>query len=209
MAVLYEVQLSDAVDVDRGHRLPSQSRRGDALPPPLEATRPRPKQPVEFAAPPTDSADDRLQGDRPQAEIVFRHPSQGRHNVLEGQHDQPVAFHPKCSRELRQRLAATHASEGCGCVWLGESSVHVEARDIGRIAPCWRPATITSNNVLCISIAQTYKEVSRGASRISARLAPSCRGLRTPGLAEAPCRELNSSQLEQQMRDPVPRYVTG
>ena len=43
VAVLDEVQLSDAIDVDRRHRLAALARRGDRLPSALESVRARSK----------------------------------------------------------------------------------------------------------------------------------------------------------------------
>ena len=86
VAVLDEVQLSDAIDVDRRHRLAALARRGDRLPPALQSVRARSKYPIKLAAAAIDGADDRVKGDLPQSEIVFRNPSEDGDHVSEGQH---------------------------------------------------------------------------------------------------------------------------
>jgi hypothetical protein len=112
MAILDEVQLSDSIDVDRGHRLAPPPRRGDPLPSALQSARARAKQPVEFAAPSIDGADDRLQGDRMETEVAFGHSPQGSHHAIEAQHRQPLlASHRQARGELRERLATARAGE--------------------------------------------------------------------------------------------------
>jgi len=48
VAVLHEVQVADAVDVDRRHRLPAPARGGDPLPAPAQLRGRRPEVAVEF-----------------------------------------------------------------------------------------------------------------------------------------------------------------
>jgi hypothetical protein len=103
MAVLNEVQLADAVDIDRGHRLAPPAGRSDSLPPALQPAGARAKEPVEITAAAVNRADDRLQRDHLQAEVVFGDPSQDGDHVIEGQHRQrAVALHRQARCELRE-----------------------------------------------------------------------------------------------------------
>src|SRR6185312_14044876 len=61
MAVLDEVEVADADDVDRGHVLPTAPRGRDALPAALGLPRRGPEAAVELAAATVDRAHDRVQ----------------------------------------------------------------------------------------------------------------------------------------------------
>ncbi len=83
MAVLNEVQIADAVDVDRGHRVTSLARRSNPLPSGLQAAGPRAKHAVELVCPPADCADDRFQSDLLHADVVYCEASDSRHHFVE------------------------------------------------------------------------------------------------------------------------------
>jgi hypothetical protein len=102
MAVLDEMQLADAVDVDRGHRLAPPACRSDPLPPALQPVRARAKQPVELAVAAVDGADDRFEADHLQPQVALSDPAQRRHDHIEEQHRQRVRTSRRQTRgELR------------------------------------------------------------------------------------------------------------
>jgi hypothetical protein len=126
VAVLNEVQLSDAIGVDGGHRLAAPACRGDPLPSALESASARPKYSVELAAPAIDGADDRVDGDRLEPEVAFGNPSQGGHYISERQQRQRVfTFCRQARSDVREGSATTLARKCCGGVGLWKSGEHV------------------------------------------------------------------------------------
>src|SRR2546426_7150866 len=82
--VAHEVQVPDLVDVDRRHGLSAALGEVDALPAAADTVRLGPESTVELAGP-VDAADDRLDGDRANAQPTVPHAAQGRDDLLERQ----------------------------------------------------------------------------------------------------------------------------
>jgi len=109
--VAHEVQLPDAVDVDRRHRLAAPLGGRDALPARPQAARGRAEAAVELA-PAIDRADDRVERDRLAAEAALAGPAEGLENLLEWQDQVEVAgLAPKAVGEPCERAPATGAVE--------------------------------------------------------------------------------------------------
>lgn len=126
VAVLNEVQLSDAIGVDGGHRLAAPACRGDPLPSALESASARSKYSVELAAPAIDGTDDRVDGDRLEPEVAFGNPSQGGHYISERQQRQCVfTFRRQARSDVREGSATMFARKCCGGIGLWKSGEHV------------------------------------------------------------------------------------
>src|SRR5918994_4188449 len=139
MSVLHEVQVADAVDVDRRHRRSTPARHGNALPPSANTTGCWPEPPIELVAAPIDRPDDRVERDLSHTEIALTDAPQRRDHRLEREHDRyVVTFAPQAGRELVQSLAATLASEDRSGVRFGEPGAHsievTPSRDLLRAA---------------------------------------------------------------------------
>jgi hypothetical protein len=94
VAVDDEMQVANAVDVDRRHRASAPAGRGDALPPSSGPRRRRAKPAVELGAPAIDSADDRVERDGLQPQMPLAGATERRHHLLERQHERHVVATP-------------------------------------------------------------------------------------------------------------------
>jgi hypothetical protein len=110
VAVLDEVQLTDAVDVDGRHGLALALRGVDSLPAWAHSARGGTEAAVELAVA-VDGSDDRVQRDRLQAQVSLAPAAQSAHHFLEGQDDGQVALAAQAGRDLRQRAPAPRAPE--------------------------------------------------------------------------------------------------
>jgi hypothetical protein len=138
VAVLDEVQLPDAVDVDRGQRLAASACRSDPLPPVLESVRARPKSPIELAAVATDGTHDRVQRDLPEPEVTFPDSSQSGHHFIEAQQRHRIlVLECQARGEPRDGLATAFAGERRGGVDFRESNVHTRDVLSGPRAPTY------------------------------------------------------------------------
>ena len=111
VAVLDEVQVADPVDVDRRHRLAAPAGGGDPLP-----ARPHvgggAEVAVELAAAAVDGADDRVERDQLDAEVVLARAAERGHDLLEREHvGDVVGLRPELRDDPRQRAATTLAGE--------------------------------------------------------------------------------------------------
>jgi hypothetical protein len=112
MAVLDEVQFTDPVHVDRGHRLAAATRRRNPFPTTPHSLRGGSELPVEFPVVTRDGADDRVKANVLEAEIALPSPAQRRRNLLEGQHRRDVVrLEAKAGDDPRERDTASLASE--------------------------------------------------------------------------------------------------
>ena len=125
VAVLDEVQLADAVHVDRRHRLAAPARRGDALPASAQLRRHGPELAVELADAPVDAADDRVERDRLHAEVVLGAAPERRDDLLEREHRRDVVgLVAQAGGDAREGAAPALAGEGRLRVLLRESGAH-------------------------------------------------------------------------------------
>ncbi len=124
MAVMHEMHVRDPVDLDRRHRLASPHRLGDPLPAALDPARGGTEAAVELAGP-VNGSDDRVEVDRREAEAPLALPSQGSHDLVEGEDHVDVAgLPPEPASEVRtNRPAACAAEIGLG-VLTREAGVH-------------------------------------------------------------------------------------
>jgi len=90
VAIAHEVQLADAIDVDRRHRLPAPLRLGDALEARSHARRSRAKRTVELLAA-IDGSHDRVDRDDLDPEVALADPAERLDDLVEGQDDVDVA----------------------------------------------------------------------------------------------------------------------
>ena len=89
VAVLDEVEVADPVDVDRRHRLAAAARLGDPLPA-LARLRGGAEVAVEIALAAVDGADDRLERDHPDAEVLLARAAERGDDLLEREHERDV-----------------------------------------------------------------------------------------------------------------------
>jgi hypothetical protein len=110
MAVLDEVQLPDAVDVNGRHRLALALRGVDALPAGSHPTRGRVEAAIELA-PPVDGSDDRVELGGLLTQVALAAPAERLNHLVEGQNGREVAVaaHARC--DLSQRALAPGAPE--------------------------------------------------------------------------------------------------
>ena len=111
MAVAHEVQVADAVDVDRRHRLAAALRLRDALPALAQARRRRAEVAVELARA-VDGPDDRVDVDHLQSQRALAGPAERLDDLLERQdHGDVVGLAAQAGREQRQRPPAPGTRE--------------------------------------------------------------------------------------------------
>ena len=135
MAVLHEVQVTDAVHVDGRDRLTTALGERQPLPPLPDPAVGRPEPAVEVPAG-IHGPDDRLQPDRLEAEAALALAAQRRDDVVQRQdHVDVVGCPPQSLREPRQRLAAPRAQEVILDIRAGEARVHRHRRPFGATRP--------------------------------------------------------------------------
>jgi hypothetical protein len=122
VSVLDEVQLADAVDVDRGQRLAAAHRGGDALPARADSPGGGAELAVEVARA-VDGSDDRVERDHLQPELALTRTPERRYDLLERQDHVDVArLAAQAVRDARQGSPASHPKEvvlGVGGVQAG------------------------------------------------------------------------------------------
>ena len=112
VAVDDEVQVADAVDVDRRHVGAAAHRGRDPLPAPPDPVRGRPEAAVEVPARAVDGADDRVEIDRPQAEAALAAAPERLDHLVEGEDEvDVVGLAPQPGGEAGELVAPTGAAE--------------------------------------------------------------------------------------------------
>ena len=112
VAVLDEVQLPDPVDVDRRHRLAAPARDRDPLPASAHTGGRGAEVAVKFLFSARDRADDRVEPDLLDAEVVLTAAAERRDHFLERQHHRHVVgLEAQPRGDLRKRAAPALAGE--------------------------------------------------------------------------------------------------
>ena len=124
MAVADEVQLADPVDGDRRERLAAPLRLGDPLPARAQPRAGGAEGAVELLRA-VDGADDRVELDRPQAEVVLGDEPERLHDLLEGQDvADVVGLEAQPPREVGEHARAPRPREVALRVLGGEARTH-------------------------------------------------------------------------------------
>ena len=125
VAVDHEVELADAVDLDRRHVGPAAHRGRNPLPAPADAVRRGAEAAVEVASRAVDSADDRVEVDRLQPEPPLAATAERLDHLVEGQ-DQVdiVGLAPQPGGQAGELMPAAGTAEVRLCVLVGEARVH-------------------------------------------------------------------------------------
>ncbi len=137
VAVADEVQLADAIDVDRRQRLAAAHRLGDALPAAAKPGGLGAELAIELALA-IDRADDRVELDRLQPEALLAAVAERREHLVERKHETDLAgLAAQARAQARELLAPSSAAEIRLRVLLGVAGVH-GSRLVRAAAPSFR-----------------------------------------------------------------------